>query len=254
LKISDSVLNDSGIYSVVASNKAGSDKTSGRLEIEKDGPIDNKPIINPAALQSLNRPAVDQPKRRDSDQEPMRPARVVAPLKNTQVSDGKPVRLVCKVDGYPKPSVVWYKNGAPLPASNRYTPEYDLKTGVAALKLNDAQLNDAGFYEVFVENPMGSDKTNASLIVTPSASIDKAPIVDPRAFKYLDPTLSYPKEVPAGDEEGRPEPPRVIIPLKDIRVNESQPVNLLTKITGYPIPKITWLHNQQPLLESNRYS
>lgn len=142
-----------------------------------------------------------------------------------------------------------------LPASNRLTTDYDLKTGVASLKISDTQSNDSARYELFAENKAGSDRTASNLIIMPSPSIDKAPIVDPRAFKYLDPTAlsqAAPQEPFRGDEE-RAEPPRVVIPLKDYRVNEGHSVCLMTKITGYPQPKITWLHNNQPIHESSRY-
>ena len=250
LKIADSILNDSGVYTVVADNKAGSDRTNGRLEIEKETGVDSKPIVNPNAFASLNRPH-EQP-RRESEEDLLRPARIVVPLQNLQLAEGKPCRLACRVEGFPKPSVVWYKNGATLPASNRFTPEYDLKTGVASLKFADTQSNDSGRYEVFAENKAGSDRTASSLIVTPSSVIDKTPIVDPRAFKYLDPTPRDSHRA-SGDDRERAESPRVVIPLKDYRVNEGQSVNLMTKITGYPQPRIIWLHNNQPLIESNRY-
>jgi hypothetical protein len=257
LKINDSVLNDAGIYTVVAENKAGSDRTNGRLEIEKESGIDTQPIVSPGAFAGQPGghhipPAPPQPPQFGGE-EPMRPAKVVIPLQNTQVPDGKPVRLPCRVDGHPRPTVVWYKNGMPLPASNRYAPEYDVKTGVVALRIESTQLNDSARYEVFCDNPLGSDRTYANLVIDPSAAIDRAPIVDPRSFRYLDPVALAPQEVYRGPDVDRVEPPRVVIPLKDMRVPEGQNVCLLTKITGSPLPRIVWLHNNQPLLESSRY-
>ena len=108
LKINDSILNDAGVYTVVAENKAGSDRTSARLDIEKESGIDNKPIVNPSSFAYLDRPeqpAAPRQRPRDDDAEPALPARVVLPLTDTKVVEGGPCRLACKIDGYPKPSV-----------------------------------------------------------------------------------------------------------------------------------------------------
>ena len=103
LKINDSVLHDAGVYSVVAENKAGSDRTNGRLEIEKETGIDNNPIVNPAAFAYLNKP---EPARRDFENaDPLSPPRVIVPLSNMQTVEGKPCRFACKIDGHPKPTV-----------------------------------------------------------------------------------------------------------------------------------------------------
>lgn len=114
LSIKDTIMNDAGVYTVVAENKAGSDRTNGRLEIEKESVIDNTPIVNPNAFASLQQPTPLSPgipstplgrKDSGSGEEPIRPARVVVPLQNAQTMEGKPIRLACRVDGYPKPSV-----------------------------------------------------------------------------------------------------------------------------------------------------
>ncbi len=102
LKINDSVLNDAGIYSVVAENKAGSDKTNGRLEIEKEAAIDSKPIFNPNVFADLNRPSSQRP---SESGEKLQPAKIVVPLTNMHITEQKPCRLACRVEGYPKPTV-----------------------------------------------------------------------------------------------------------------------------------------------------
>jgi hypothetical protein len=133
--------------------------------------------------------------------------------------------------------VIWFKNGVTLPASNRYTQTYDLKTGVASLKINEIQDNDNGFYEVIAENIGGTDRTTANIIVRHVANIDQTPIIDPNAFKYLN-SPQAPSKPRDANEFANYQPPKVIIPLKDIRVNEDQPINFMTKIIGYPIPKV----------------
>jgi hypothetical protein len=104
--------------------------------------------------------------------------------------------------------------------------------------MNSTQLNDAGAYTAFAENPAGTANTTSRLTILPVSTIDTTPIVNPDAFRYLNtpPTQS---SRPQDDEMGKIHPPKVIIPLKDIRVNEDQPVSFMTKIIGYPIPKVS---------------
>jgi hypothetical protein len=124
-----------------------------------------------------------------------------------------------------------------LPASNRYTTTYDLKTGVACLKINEVQTNDSGNYELIAENPAGSDRTKSTLTVNVSPNIDQSPIIDPNAFKYLEPT--GPSQVSKDIQLSKATPPKVIVPLKDLNTQEGQPITFLTKITGYPIPNVS---------------
>ncbi len=134
--------------------------------------------------------------------------------------------------------IAWYKNGSILPASNRYNTNFDIKTGVASLKINEAQPNDSGPYDVVVENVAGRDRTNANLIVDNSPSIDKSPIVDPSAFRYLNQPQTPTHKPNELADASKMSPPKVVIPLKDVRVNEGQPATLITKIIGYPIPNV----------------
>ena len=107
LNIGDTILNDTGVYTVVAENKAGSDRTQARLDIEKESNVDNKPIVNPNAFAYLERP---EPSGRRESTEPVVPAKIVVPLSNIHIVEGKPCRLVCRVEGHPIPSVNIKKN------------------------------------------------------------------------------------------------------------------------------------------------
>jgi hypothetical protein len=47
--------------------------------------------------------------------------------------------------------ITWFKDSMPLPASTRYTTDYDLNTGVVTLRISDVNMNDVGFYHAFAE-------------------------------------------------------------------------------------------------------
>lgn len=114
---------------------------------------------------------------------------------------------------------------------------YDHTTGIASFKISNTQLNDAGVYTAIAENPAGVVNTTSRLTIIPVSSIDTNPIVNPEAFRYLNAPHSPARPADA-NEMGQMHPPKVIIPLKDIKTKEDQPVNFMTKIIGYPIPKV----------------
>ena len=130
--------------------------------------------------------------------------------------------------------LTWFKNGKVLPASNRYTADYDYNTGVATLKIDGAQSNDLGNYIVLAENPAGSDKTNCTVSVTFVPNVDNTPLVNPDAFRYLENAAPEKRR----DEKEPMFPPKVIVPLANVKVNEGAPVQLACKIEGLPKPTV----------------
>jgi hypothetical protein len=154
--------------------------------------------------------------------------------------------------------LTWLKDGYEMSASNRFTTQYDLNTGVARLIINGTVLNDAGLYSVVAENKAGSDRTNARLEVEREAGIDNKPIASgsfaiykpnelqqppvaatPSREQVLQtPHYEQPGYLTSEYEEEPAYPPRVIIPLKDLNVNEGQTATLMAKIVGTPAPRV----------------
>jgi hypothetical protein len=46
--------------------------------------------------------------------------------------------------------------------------------------------------------------------------------------------------------------PKILQPLRPITTAEGDTVVLTTLVEGYPLPQLTWVHNNQPLMASNR--
>jgi hypothetical protein len=132
----------------------------------------------------------------------------------------------------------WFKDGAPLPASNRFTTTYDLNTGVARLSIANCLLNDAGVYTVIAENKAGSDKTSGRLEVEKESIIDTTPIINPDAFNYLNrpEQASRPRRAP--DDASKMTPPKIVVPLSDIQTIEGKPCRLVSKVEGNPKPTV----------------
>lgn len=117
---------------------------------------------------------------------------------------------------------------------HRYTTDYDYNTGIASLKIDGAQSNDVGGYLVVAENPAGKDQTNCKVGVTLMPNIDQTPIVNPDAFRFLE----HPAPQRRYEEPEKMAPPKVVIPLADVKLVEGQAIQLACKIEGVPKPKV----------------
>ena len=152
------------------------------------------------------------------------------------------------------------KDGYELTASNRHTSQYDLNTGVARLIIAGSVVSDAGVYSVVAENKAGADRTDARLDVERDAGVDSKPIASGSFAIYRPQELQQQQQqqqhqqqqqqvqqyydqsgyATSEYEEEPAYPPRVIVPLKDLVVNEGQPATLMTKILGTPAPRVSF--------------
>jgi hypothetical protein len=129
-----------------------------------------------------------------------------------------------------------------LPAANRYTTNYDLSTNVVTLKIDNSQMNDVGSYLAYAENVAGKDQTQCSLFVKEMPSIDQTPMVNPDAFRYLEYPKSITRPSETDDDYENLQPPKVIVPLQDLQLNEGEAVLLMCKIIGKPNPKVKYFY------------
>lgn len=246
-------MNDAGPYTAIAENPAGSADTSARLQIIPGSQVDTSPIVNPDAFRYLEKPVAE--KRPDDNDVPagaIRPPRFVIPLANSRANEGDTLDLAAKLEGYPFPTVTWFKDNRPLPASNRLVPNHNFNSGIVSLKISDVQMGDAGNYTAFAQNRAGQDQTFCSVLVVEIPAIDSKPMIKPDAFKYLE----APKETKRPDETDRAnyQPPMFVIPLSNTKAEEGAPIQLACRVEGYPKPKITWLKDGRPLPAANRFT
>jgi hypothetical protein len=104
-----------------------------------------------------------------------------------------------------------------------------LYTGIASLKINDANLDDAGKYEVKAENPVGKDETDSQLLVGHTAVLDETPNIHPDDFKNMrNKSTNNPLYVP----------PKFITPLENVKIDEGEDLVFLCIVDGYPKPKV----------------
>jgi hypothetical protein len=125
-------------------------------------------------------------------------------------------------------------------ASTRFTVEYEPITGDIDVFFNYVKNVDTGSYKCKAENIYGSDVTEGTFFIIDGPNIDEQPqTVDPQKYDKLDKPVA-----PAETNEDLKAkehliPPKVIVPLSDVRLSEGETVFLSCKIdAGYPRAKV----------------
>lgn len=253
LRILNCQKNDLGDYVVYAENPHGQCETRCKVTIDLLPNIDETPMINPDIFKNLEQPLLPQSDADDDKNLNYIPPHVIVPLTNVRITEGEPIRLTCKVDGYPKPKITWSKNNEPIPASTRYTSNYDFNTCMANLVILDARPDDIGTYLMFAENIAGTDQSTCETFVLKTVIVDDRPLIDPQAFVNLEHPPDLHKSEIQLTPEGRP--PKFIIHLPaEVKVLNGEKVNLICKCDGYPFPKITLTYNDEPMMASTRFN
>ncbi|KAM6150072.1 palladin isoform 1-T1 [Erethizon dorsatum] len=124
---------DAGIYTCIATNRAGQNSFSLELVV--------------AAKEAHKPPAF------------------VEKLQNTGVADGYPVRLECRVFGVPPPQIFWKKENESLTHSTDRVSMHQDNHGYICLLIQGATKEDAGWYTVSAKNEAGIVSCTARLDV-----------------------------------------------------------------------------------------
>lgn len=143
----------------------------------------------------------------------------VTPLSSGKATEGFPVKMAAKVNGYPAPEIQWMKDGKKFkPDKSRVTlskkPEAD---GTVEMIFKETLPEDAGEYAVVARNPEGETTSSAPLSVRPRMA------------------------------EGPATAPIFLTPPRDVSVDEGNPFQLSCVISGNPIPDVQWTLNGEPI-------
>ncbi len=123
---------------------------------------------------------------------------------------------------------------------------------IITLQILAARPDDQGVYTVRATNPSGSDETTCKLTIRPVSSVDTRPFVDAEHFRPLENRPATARSL--GDENQTLRPPKVLVPMNNIRLTEYQPIVLKSIIdAGFPMGKFIWRKDGHQLPESNRY-
>ncbi|XP_075467793.1 palladin isoform X2 [Ascaphus truei] len=124
---------DAGIYTCIASNRAGQNSFSLELIV---------------AAKDAHKPPV-----------------FVEKLQNTGVAEGYPVRLECRVSGMPPPQIFWKKENDSLTHNTERLSMHQDNYGYICLLIQGATKEDAGWYTVSAKNEAGIVSCTARLDV-----------------------------------------------------------------------------------------
>lgn len=123
-------------------------------------------------------------------------------LNDVTGKEGESAELVCKVDGFPTPDVVFKFNGKPVDLNNKDKYELQKKDdGTVILKIKDLNPQDAGKYSVACKNSEGEVESSCALQVN--------------------------------------SPPKFTVPLRNAVLNENEKISLKVKVTGFPKAELT---------------
>ncbi|XP_043918511.1 palladin isoform X2 [Protopterus annectens] len=147
---------DAGIYTCIASNRAGQNSFNLQLIV--------------TAKEELKAPFF------------------IEKLQNTGVAEGYPVRLECRVVGVPQPQIFWKKENESFTQNTERISTHKDNHGYLCLLIQGTKKEDAGWYTVSAKNEAGIISCTARLDVythwPQQPSINKPKKVRPSASRY----------------------------------------------------------------------
>ncbi|KAK9307269.1 hypothetical protein QLX08_002302 [Tetragonisca angustula] len=146
-------------------------------------------------------------------------------LQPLSIVEGFPAKLAVKVLGKPTPQLQWFKDGEEIIPDGNRIKTVTLPDGTQALVIDKVTPEDAGEYQVIAGNTEGTSSCKGTISVLG-------------------------KHLPDQPEEK----PGFVSPMRDVYVEEGQPLNLSAYFTGNPIPDISWSKDGAPLEPSDRLS
>ncbi|OAD62661.1 Muscle M-line assembly protein unc-89 [Eufriesea mexicana] len=147
----------------------------------------------------------------------------VTTLQPLSVVEGFPAKMEVKVLGKPTPQLQWFKNGEEIIPDGQRIKAISLPDGSQVLVINKVTPEDAGEYQVIAGNTEGTSSCKGVISVIGKLQSD----------------LSEEK-------------PGFVNPMRDVYVEEGQPLNLSASFTGNPIPDVSWSKDGTPLQPSDR--
>ncbi|XP_052813115.1 uncharacterized protein LOC128240501 isoform X5 [Mya arenaria] len=139
-------------------------------------------------------------------------------MSSCEVSEGRLARFDCRVVAYPRPEIVWMRDGKVVEAADRFKL-LNFNNEIYSLLIQDVRLTDTGRYTCWARNKFGEAMTEAYLNV-----------------------ISLTEEKDEGDIA-----PKFLTRFYDQQTTEGTATDFKCLIAGRPEPDITWLVNDGEL-------
>lgn len=146
----------------------------------------------------------------------MEPPKFIKPLQPQIVPEGEVAILQAEVTAKPEVEFMWYRHGREIKSDEELEVQITSGNNKTSLVLGELFEDDSGDYSVTAENPVGRATSSATLLVE-------------------------------GEDAEEAEPPVFNPPLTPIRVMDGEEVRFSCKVTGKPMPKLTWFQNGRPI-------
>ncbi|NXD75821.1 TITIN protein, partial [Halcyon senegalensis] len=171
LVIREAFAEDSGRFTCMATNKAGSISTSCHLYVKISEEIETRETISEKAVTEEKRYVETKDivmedvaaAAEEVSGEPIPPFFIKKPIVHKLIEGGS-IIFECQVGGNPKPHVYWKKGGVPLTTGYRYKVTYKRETGECKLEISMTFADDAGDYTIVIRNKHGEASATVSLL------------------------------------------------------------------------------------------
>ena len=90
---------------------------------------------------------------------------VAKPLQNMAFRQGEQAVIQFAVIGTPDTEVKWFKDGAQIDSSHKYTVSFEYRTGLCSLTIASVSSEDSGQYTCVVSNYEGNETTSAWIAI-----------------------------------------------------------------------------------------
>lgn len=262
LEIAQCFGRDAGTYTCRAVNKHGEAKVECQLVVTAKGNI----ILDPQAtsqfkgctesILKLEEEKFKKGEEKPADDEKPNPPRFTKELEDiTDLVEGQPAHFDCRLEpvGDPTMKIEWFHNGVPLAVGSRVHMMDDF--GFVVLDLEWTFARDAGEYVCRATNKWGQATTKANVKIKSKHGIDMSSQL-PEGM-----TAEKLKELERGPLTAKPEaeeklePPRFIVPVKDVAIEEGEPAKFEAQVEPKNDPnlRVEWYFNGKPLRSGHRF-
>lgn len=248
---------DTGLFTVRATNKLGEASLSKQLMVTSRTSIDTSTIHETSMKQIkyLERDH-EEPSYAIDDYSKVKPY-FVQPLRDPghEFKEGSKVHLEARIEPVNDPSltVAWFCNGKPLKTGSRFVTKFDF--GYISLDILDLFYQDSGEYTVRVTNQLGSAHSSASVRVTKDSRVvtesQYPESVD--QIRHLEDHSRYKRQEMVETSVDRA--PIFTKPLKNVETVEGTNVHLETRLlpSGDNSMMVEWFVNGVALPVGHRF-
>merc|ERR1719474_1512441 len=254
IDINDARKEDSGTYTLVATNVLGTEQAEVKLNVNAHAQVDYS-TMHSKTVQETAKFEAKQEIRQEFEEvaahgPPVFKTTLVSP---EPVTDGKNIHLEARLEpiGDPSMKVEWFFNGRPLTIGSRFKTYNDF--GFIALDILGVTTLDQGQYTCRASNKLGEASTQANVQV-----LAKSNVITETEHESAMQQISYlesEKVKLVSEEEAVKAAPTFTKPLKNIEAPEGQNIHLEARLTptGDSTMRVEWTVNGKPLKTGHRF-